>query len=283
MPKLPTLPELPEIGAKMPSLPELPDMTEPSEMAQEGYDKVMEGVQEIKESLTETLDMMGQVVLDPLKRVWNKDEQDETENKAETDDAKANEQVTNVTLEPIIEEIILVEEEQAEDLSLKDEAETETGEEQTEKGQSETEEEQTDEAQSKNDEEQTDEAQSENEEEQANEAQSENEEEQTNEAPSETEEIKTDKSQDANEEVQTYEAQTESQEVQTDEVQTKIEKGREIDTPSPAVEIVEEQERKKEEGENIIFVEHEEVEDSKILKDINENSLEGDISLNMKA
>merc|ERR1719470_645090 len=107
-------------------------------MAQEGYDKAMEGVQEIKESLTETLHMMGQVVLNPLERVWNKDEEPEAENKAETDDAEATEQVTNVTVESTIEEIILVEEEQLEDISLKGEAQTETEEVKTDEAESET-------------------------------------------------------------------------------------------------------------------------------------------------
>ena len=60
------------------------------------------------------------------------------------------------------------------------------------------------------------------------------------------------------------------------------EEGNEIDIPSLTITNIEEKEMKKEEGENIEFVEQEEAEKPKILKEINESPLEGDRSLDMK-
>merc|ERR1712106_103061 len=105
------VPELPDIGAKMPdmpampSLPELPSMPEmpslnPAELVQEGYNKAIEGVHEMKDSIVETLETVGQVVLEPLEKAWTSEESPEVESTGETESteaaADAMEEVKNI-------------------------------------------------------------------------------------------------------------------------------------------------------------------------------------------
>merc|ERR1712106_1307642 len=121
------VPELPDIGAKMPdmpampSLPELPSMPEmpslnPAELVQEGYNKAIEGVHEMKESIVETLETVGQVVLEPLEKAWTSEESPEVESMGETEStesvADAIEEVKN------IEEIIVAVESNIENETL---------------------------------------------------------------------------------------------------------------------------------------------------------------------
>ena len=82
--KLPKMPEdlLPEIDLtalpEMPELPELPEMPDinlnPSDLAQKGYNKAMEGVYDMKDGLTETLHRLEEVIIEPLEKVWTKEE-----------------------------------------------------------------------------------------------------------------------------------------------------------------------------------------------------------------
>jgi len=105
------LPELPDIGAKMPempampSLPEIPSMPEmpslnPAELVQEGYNKAIEGVHEMKDSIVETLETVGQVVLEPLEKAWIREESPEVESIGETEStetvADAIEELKNI-------------------------------------------------------------------------------------------------------------------------------------------------------------------------------------------
>jgi len=105
------LPELPDIAAKMPempampSLPEIPSMPEmpslnPAELVQEGYNKAIEGVHEMKDSIVETLETVGQVVLEPLEKAWISEESPEVESIGETEStetvADAIEEVKNI-------------------------------------------------------------------------------------------------------------------------------------------------------------------------------------------
>merc|ERR1711892_248287 len=121
------VPELPDIGAKMPempampSLPELPSMPEmpslnPAELVQEGYNKAIEGVHEMKDSIVETLETVGQVVLEPLEKAWTSEESPEVESMGETEStesvADAIEEVKN------IEEIIVAVESNIENETL---------------------------------------------------------------------------------------------------------------------------------------------------------------------
>merc|ERR1711892_1642244 len=105
------VPELPDIGAKMPempampSLPELPSMPEmpslnPAELVQEGYNKAIEGVHEMKDSIVETLETVGQVVMEPLEKAWTSEESPEVESTGEIEStetvADAMEEVKNI-------------------------------------------------------------------------------------------------------------------------------------------------------------------------------------------
>jgi len=105
------LPELPDIAAKMPempampSLPEIPSMPEmpslnPAELVQEGYNKAIEGVHEMKDSIVETLETVGQVVLEPLEKAWIREESPEVESIGETEStetvADAIEELKNI-------------------------------------------------------------------------------------------------------------------------------------------------------------------------------------------
>merc|ERR1711892_1128440 len=105
------VPELPDIGAKMPempampSLPEIPSMPEmpslnPAELVQEGYNKAIEGVHEMKDSIVETLETVGQVVMEPLEKAWTSEESPEVESMGETEStetvADAIEDVKNI-------------------------------------------------------------------------------------------------------------------------------------------------------------------------------------------
>merc|ERR1712129_215577 len=105
------VPELPDIGAKMPempampSLPELPSMPEmpslnPAELVQEGYNKAIEGVHEMKDSIVETLETVGLVVMEPLEKAWTSEESPEVESIGETEStetvADALEEVKNI-------------------------------------------------------------------------------------------------------------------------------------------------------------------------------------------
>merc|ERR1711892_138945 len=113
------VPEMPDIGAKMPempampSLPEIPSMPEmpslnPAELVQEGYNKAIEGVHEMKDSIVETLETVGQVVLEPLEKAWTSEESPEVESTGETEStetvAAEMEEVKN-----IVETIMAVE------------------------------------------------------------------------------------------------------------------------------------------------------------------------------
>merc|ERR1711892_1210882 len=105
------VPEMPDIGAKMPempampSLPELPSMPEmpslnPAELVQEGYNKAIEGVHEMKDSIVETLETVGQVVMEPLEKAWTSEESPEVESTGEIEStetvADAMEEVKNI-------------------------------------------------------------------------------------------------------------------------------------------------------------------------------------------
>merc|ERR1712204_156669 len=94
------VPEMPDIGAKMPempampSLPELPSMPDmpslnPAELVQEGYNKAIEGVHEMKDSIVETLETVGQVVMEPLEKAWTSEESPEVESTGETESTEA--------------------------------------------------------------------------------------------------------------------------------------------------------------------------------------------------
>merc|ERR1711881_374348 len=76
--KMPNMPDikipdlLPDVD--LPAIPEMPEINlNPSELAQKGYNKAMEGVYDMKDGLTETLHTVGQVVLEPLEKVWTTD------------------------------------------------------------------------------------------------------------------------------------------------------------------------------------------------------------------
>jgi len=101
------LPELPDIAAKMPempampSLPEIPSMPEmpslnPAELVQEGYNKAIEGVHEMKDSIVETLETVGQVVLEPLEKAWTSEGSPAVETESTETVADAIEEVKNI-------------------------------------------------------------------------------------------------------------------------------------------------------------------------------------------
>jgi len=107
MPEMPAMPSLPEI----PSMPEMPSLN-PAELVQEGYNKAIEGVHEMKDSIVETLETVGQVVLEPLEKAWISEESPEVESIGETEStetvADAIEELKNieetiVAVESIIE------------------------------------------------------------------------------------------------------------------------------------------------------------------------------------
>merc|ERR1711892_212996 len=118
------VPELPDIGAKMPEMPAMPSLPEipsmpslnPAELVQEGYNKAIEGVHEMKDSIVETLETVGQVVLEPLEKAWTSEESPEVESMGETEStesvADAIEEVKN------IEEIIVAVESNIENETL---------------------------------------------------------------------------------------------------------------------------------------------------------------------
>merc|ERR1712106_780202 len=115
------VPEMPDIGAKMPEMPAMPSMPEmpslnPAELVQEGYNKAIEGVHEMKDSIVETLETVGQVVLEPLEKAWTSEESPEVESMGETEStesvADAIEEVKN------IEEIIVAVESNIENETL---------------------------------------------------------------------------------------------------------------------------------------------------------------------
>merc|ERR1719445_1215700 len=105
LPEVPeiTMPDLPEINVPnmpdvkipdllpdvdLPSIPEMPEINlNPSELAQKGYNKAMEGVYDMKDGLTETLHTVGQVVLEPLEKVWTTDNGLEVEHEDKSDNA----------------------------------------------------------------------------------------------------------------------------------------------------------------------------------------------------
>merc|ERR1712106_1059026 len=99
------VPEMPDIGANMPEMPAMPSMPEmpslnPAELVQEGYNKAIEGVHEMKDSIVETLETVGQVVLGPLEKAWTSEEEFEVESTGETESteaaADAMEEVKNI-------------------------------------------------------------------------------------------------------------------------------------------------------------------------------------------
>merc|ERR1712106_226543 len=115
------VPEMPDIGANMPEMPAMPSMPEmpslnPAELVQEGYNKAIEGVHEMKDSIVETLETVGQVVLEPLEKAWTSEESPEVESMGETEStesvADAIEEVKN------IEEIIVAVESNIENETL---------------------------------------------------------------------------------------------------------------------------------------------------------------------
>merc|ERR1712106_90351 len=115
------VPEMPDIGANMPEMPAMPSMPEmpslnPAELVQEGYNKAIEGVHEMKDSIVETLETVGQVVMEPLEKAWTSEESPEVESMGETEStesvADAIEEVKN------IEEIIVAVESNIENETL---------------------------------------------------------------------------------------------------------------------------------------------------------------------
>merc|ERR1719445_1497658 len=119
MPELPeiSMPDLPEINVPnmpdvkipdllpdvdLPSIPEMPEINlNPSELAQKGYNKAMEGVYDMKDGLTETLHTVGQVVLEPLEKVWTTDNGLEVEHEDKSDNAESE----DIAIEPATEEV----------------------------------------------------------------------------------------------------------------------------------------------------------------------------------
>merc|ERR1712129_502124 len=93
------VPEMPDIGAKMPEMPAMPSLN-PAELVQEGYNKAIEGVHEMKDSIVETLETVGQVVMAHLEKAWTSEESPEVESTGETDSTEtvvdAMEEVKNI-------------------------------------------------------------------------------------------------------------------------------------------------------------------------------------------